>query len=98
MPALVGLAAVDAFSVELPLMTTSMSAHGRIEYLEEGQNGVTFFLDSVDAFASEVASGAGRSRAAGTLRDGARRTANGLTLVHMVDAFADGIVRCLSES
>jgi glycosyltransferase involved in cell wall biosynthesis len=94
-PALVGLAAVDAFAAGLPLMTTAAATHGpEIEYVEHGRNGVVSAFD-VDAYARAVAGVLGDRSALSAMRATARRSADGLGLAQMVERFADGIVRCM---
>ena len=96
MPAQVGLAVVDAFAAGLPLATTS-AAHGpEIEYLSPGENGVitTFDIDVYAAAIARVLEGPELTR----LQHGARRTAERLTLDHMVGRFTDGILRCLEAA
>jgi glycosyltransferase involved in cell wall biosynthesis len=95
MPGLVGLAVVDAFASGLPVLTTDVPLHGpEIEYVRDGVNGVMTRHDP-QAYAQatiEVLSDETRLHA---MRDAALATARGLTLDHMVDAFARGVLQAL---
>ncbi|HEU4732204.1 MAG TPA: glycosyltransferase family 4 protein [Kofleriaceae bacterium] len=94
-PGLVGLALVDAFTAGLPVFTTDMPGHGpEIEYLEPGVNGVITAHD-VGAYATAISRVLGDPGELTRMREAARQTASRLTLDHMVEAFATGIVRCL---
>jgi glycosyltransferase involved in cell wall biosynthesis len=94
-PGLVGLAIVDAFTVGLPVFTTDIPIHSpEIEYLEPGVNGVITAHDA-GAYADAVCRVLDDPDALGRMRDAARTTAARLTLDHMVESFAAGIVRCL---
>lgn len=94
-PGAVGLAIVDAFTVGLPVFTTDISIHGpEIEYLEPGVNGVMTAPDA-DAYAAAVCRLLDDPDELARMRGAARATAARLTLGHMVEAFASGIVSCL---
>ena len=98
MPDLVGVAIVDAFAAGLPVVTTDAPLHGpEIEYVRPGENGVITRHVTGDYSAAVTALVSDRQQL-GALRRGARATAARLTLSHMVDAFADGIVRALAET
>jgi glycosyltransferase involved in cell wall biosynthesis len=94
-PGLVGLAIVDAFTIGLPVFTTDIQIHSpEIEYLEPGVNGVITAHDP-EAYADAVCRVLGDPGELGRMRDAARATAARLTLDHMIESFAIGIVRCL---
>jgi glycosyltransferase involved in cell wall biosynthesis len=96
MPALVGLALVDAFAAGLPLFTTALTTHGpEIEYLAPGENGVIAPHD-VRTFARAVTAALADRGRLDHMRAAARATASRLTLSHMVGAFEAGILGCLS--
>jgi glycosyltransferase involved in cell wall biosynthesis len=97
MPGLVGLAIVDAFTIGLPVFTTDIPIHSpEIEYLEPEVNGVMTAHD-VDAYAAAVCRVLDDPDELGRMREAARATASRLTLTHMVEAFATGIVQCLER-
>lgn len=94
-PGLVGLAIVDAFAAGLPVFTTDIPIHSpEIEYLEPGGNGVITAHDEA-AYADAVCRVLADPGELARMRGGARMTAGRLTLEHMVEAFANGISRCL---
>jgi glycosyltransferase involved in cell wall biosynthesis len=94
-PGLVGLAIVDAFTIGLPVFTTDIPIHSpEIEYLEPGKNGVMTAPDA-DAYAAAVCRLLDEPDELARMRGAARATAARLTLGHMVEAFASGIVSCL---
>jgi glycosyltransferase involved in cell wall biosynthesis len=97
-PGLVGLAIVDAFTTGLPVFTTDIPVHSpEIEYLEPGVNGVVTPPESW-AFAAAVCSVLDDPDQLAAMRAAARATAARLTLGHMVEAFATGIVQCLESA
>jgi glycosyltransferase involved in cell wall biosynthesis len=95
LPALVGLAAVDAFAGGLPLFTTSLPTHGpEIEYVVDGKNGVITAHTEL-AFAASVAATLRDPARLARMRSAARDTAARLSLSNMIAAFEAGIVGCL---
>lgn len=93
LPGLVGLAILDAFALELPLVTTAVDFHSpEIEYLRNGENGV--ILDDpadVPGYAAGVLRVIGDGAFAGTLKEGCRRAADTYTNEQMVERFAQGV-------
>jgi glycosyltransferase involved in cell wall biosynthesis len=97
-PGLVGLAIVDAFTIGLPVFTTDIPIHSpEIEYLEPEVNGLITAHDA-EAYAAAVCQVLDDPDRLARMRDAARATAARLTLGHMVDAFATGILRCLETA
>lgn len=95
LPAHLGLAVVDAFAADVPVATTDHPGHGpEREYLEPDRNAVITAFD-VDAYAAAIAHLLEDSQ---RLAQGARATADELSLDRMVDEFASGIVRCLETA
>jgi L-malate glycosyltransferase len=95
-PALVGLAAVDAFAAGLPLFTTSLPTHGpEIEYVVDGVNGV-ITEHRVEDFAAAVVAVVRDPNRHARMRRAARESADRLGLSHMLDAFETGILSCLA--
>lgn len=97
LPHLVGLAAVDAFTASVPVVTTRSTLHGpEIEYIEHGCNGC-IAGPGVDEFADAVASILGDNERLAAMRVAASATATRLSLSAMVEAFAAGIMDCLAR-
>jgi glycosyltransferase involved in cell wall biosynthesis len=93
-PGVVGLAIVDAFTAGLPVFATEIRGSGpEIEYLEPGINGVMTSQDA-EAYAAAVCRVLDDPDQLARMREAARATAARLTLAHMVEAFATGVVRC----
>jgi glycosyltransferase involved in cell wall biosynthesis len=97
MPAAVGLAVLDAFALEVPLVTTDGRFHGpEIEYLLDGINGVLVRnADNPAAYAAAVT----RLLQDDTWREGlvagCRRDKNVYTIEEMVNRFANGVLEAL---
>jgi glycosyltransferase involved in cell wall biosynthesis len=97
MPGLVGLAVVDAFALEVPLVTVDLPYHSpEIEYLQHGENGLKLPAETnADAYAAAVAEllvdGDKRER----LRAGCRAAAKVYTLENMVGRFTGGVMEAL---
>jgi glycosyltransferase involved in cell wall biosynthesis len=95
LPAHLGLAVVDAFAAGIPIATTDHSGHGpEREYLDADINAVITAFD-VDAYTAAIARLLADSQ---RLAQGARATADELSLRRMVDEFASGIVRCVETA
>ena len=91
----VGLAVVDAFAHECPLVTTDIPGHGpEIEYLLPKENGLKT-ADNVQKFADGITAVLCDPELRGRLQQGCREAASRLTLRNMVECFAAGIVRAL---
>ena len=97
MPAAVGLAVLDAFALEVPLVTTDGPFHGpEIGYLVDGVNGL--LLDDPDdpaAYAAAVKRLLRDDAARERLVAGCRESANLYTVEEMVERFAGGVLRAL---
>jgi len=93
MPGLVGLAIIDSFVAEAPLITTNLKSHSpEIEYLEDGINGICVRdSDDPDAFAKAVKNVISSGELMARLRIGCRLSADKYSLNAMVTRFADGI-------
>jgi len=100
MPGLVGLAVLDSFVMEVPLVTTAVTYHSpEIEYLSDGRNGlIVAGASSPSAFADATAS---------LLRDDVRLElmkaeckvdAKRYTVESMAARFAEGVLRALGLS
>ncbi len=97
-PAWVGLAIVDGFAAGLPLVASRSYPHPpEIEYLVDGVNGL-FVDDGGDPlrYGDAVADLLEDPSRLARLSEGARRSADGLTLTGMVERFAGGIEGALA--
>ncbi|HEY3529238.1 MAG TPA: glycosyltransferase family 4 protein [Nocardioides sp.] len=100
MPGLVGLAVVDSFAHECPMVTIELPFHSpEIEYLEDGVNGVCLPSGvSAEQYAAEVAALLGDAERLERLRAGCRKAASRYTVEAMVDHVADGLLEALRRS
>ena len=99
MPGLVGLAVVDAFALEVPLVTVDLPYHSpEIEYLHHGENGLKLPAETdADAYAAAVADLFSDGAKLERLRAGCRSAAKVYTLEAMVRRFTDGVIEALSR-
>ena len=99
MPGLVGLAVVDAFAMEVPLVTVDLPYHSpEIEYLHHGKNGLKLPAETnAEAYAAAVADLFSDGAKLERLRAGCRSAANVYTLEAMVSRFSDGVIDALSR-
>jgi glycosyltransferase involved in cell wall biosynthesis len=97
MPAAVGLAVLDAFALEVPLVTTDGPFHGpEIEYLVDGVNGlVVQNPDDPVAYATAVRRLLKDDVLLDKLVSGCRKSANLYTIEEMVERFASGVLGAL---
>jgi glycosyltransferase involved in cell wall biosynthesis len=97
MPGLVGLAVVDAFGHECPMVTVDLPFHSpEVEYLENGVNGVCLPAGTApDEYGRAVADLLGDEAGLETLRHGCREAAGRYTLDAMVGNVADGLIEAL---
>ena len=94
-PGVVGLAVVDAFAHECPLITTSARGHGpEIEYLEDGINGIKT-ADNIDPFAESLVRVVTDEQLKLRLRQGCRDAAALITMENMIERFAIGVMKAL---
>ena len=99
MPGLVGLAVIDAFALELPLVTVADSEHSpEIAYLETGVNGVMLPAGTGPSdYGAEIVRLLTDDVARAQLVNGCRQAAGDYTMSAMVERFADGIQRALAN-
>jgi glycosyltransferase involved in cell wall biosynthesis len=95
MPGAVGLAIIDCFALEVPLVTTTFAYHGpEVGYLKHGVNGL-MTGDDVESYVTGVSeillNGGGLAR----LKIGCREAASVYTLKAMVENFGNGVAACL---
>jgi glycosyltransferase involved in cell wall biosynthesis len=98
MPGLVGLAVIDAFAAETPLITVDARFHSpEIEYLSSA-NGVLMPSDSDPSdYASSVLDLLANQREIERLRKGCRQSAREYSIERMVTNFAEGIQAALAQ-
>lgn len=99
MPGLVGLAVLDAFALETPLVTTAIPYHSpEIDYLEDGVNGVIVKnTNDPAAFASAVVRLLEDEDARMRLIEGCRVSQGRYTVEEMAERFASGILAALGK-
>jgi glycosyltransferase involved in cell wall biosynthesis len=95
MPGLVGLAVIDSFVTELPMITTDIPVHSpEITYLKHGENGL-IAPPTVNEYVAAVTAYLSDEGLSSTLKDGCRESARHYTLDNMVDNFVAGILASL---
>ena len=99
MPGLVGLAVLDAFALEVPLITTDIPFHSpEISYLENGVNGeIVSPADSVEKYAERVIYLLKNEIARQILVDGCREAKDKYTIENMVENFSRGVCEALKN-
>lgn len=99
LPGLVGLGILDAFALEVPLVTTDVPFHSpEIAYLEPGENGVLVgAADDAQAYAREVARLLEDADERARLAAGCRRAADSYTVEAMAVRFEEGVVQALGR-
>lgn len=100
MPGLVGLAVLDSFAMETPLVTTSVPYHSpEIEYLKEGVNGVVVpTAEGMDGYVEAVTSLISEPGALRRLQEGCRASAMEYSVENMAERFAGGIIAALERT
>jgi glycosyltransferase involved in cell wall biosynthesis len=94
-PGVVGLAVVDAFAHECPLITTSIPGHGpEIEYLVNGVNGV-IAENEIDDYVRCLERALTDEEFGSRLRQGCRGAAADITIENMIEHFATGVLAAL---
>jgi glycosyltransferase involved in cell wall biosynthesis len=96
-PAAVGLGIVDTFALGIPLVTTDRFPHGvEIDYLNHGMNGwMCHGRPDADKFGSEVTHLLQSPQLLDSLRHGALKTGDGLSVEAMVENFTTGIMQAI---
>ncbi len=96
MPDAVGLAILDSFALQTPIITTRGNYHGpEIEYLEDGFNGI-MTENTVEAYSQNVISLLEVKDKIYALKKGCIESAKKYTLENMVNNFTEGVKRCLA--
>jgi glycosyltransferase involved in cell wall biosynthesis len=95
MPGAVGLAILDCFALETPIITTKHSYHGpEIEYLVSGENGI-MTKPSIDSFKQGILKVLASNDLKDRLKQGCKRGAARYTLENMIYNFSEGIKKAL---
>jgi glycosyltransferase involved in cell wall biosynthesis len=96
-PGAVGLAIVDCFALEVPLMTTQFPYHGpEISYLKNGENGL-MTEDDLESYVAGVSGTLLDREELDRLKSGCRTAASIYTVKTMIENFGTGIVACLAD-
>jgi glycosyltransferase involved in cell wall biosynthesis len=97
MPGVVGLAIIDAFTSQVPMVTTSVPGHGpEIEYLINGVNGeMVPSTDSASDYADRVVALLLDEDRLSILRNGCKDASKTYTMSSMVARFSDGVLGAL---
>jgi len=97
LPAAVGLAILDAFAMETPLITTNIKdSHGpEIDYLENECNGLITDFD-LAVYSDKIIETFSNKQTLAKLVEGCRMSSTKYNLEQMVDNFSTGILKCLN--
>ena len=98
-PGLVGLTVLDAFALELPMVTCALDLHSpEVEYLVDGENGLILPEDVLPAdYGGAVAALLQDRQHLDKLRAGCRMGALRFTVEEMADRFAGGVLAALQS-
>ena len=96
LPAAVGLAVLDAFAMETPLITTDISnSHGpEIDYLDNDVNGL-ITQHSISDYSNAIINILSSDHKLETLVNGCKESSLKYNLEQMVENFKTGIISCL---
>ena len=95
MPGLVGLAILDCFAMQTPIITTNYQFHSpEIEYLENGINGL-ITTNTVESYSNSVINLLVNSIKLNELKINCNISAKKYTVEEMVNNFVVGIKKCL---
>lgn len=98
LPGAVGLAILDSFATETPMVTTNMKLHGpEIEYLNHNVNGIMTEF-SVDSYSSKVIDLFSHKDEIAALQKGCMSSMGIYTTEQMVENFSKGILQCLEKN
>ncbi len=97
MPGLVGLAIIDAFTAQVPIVTTNVPYHSpEIDYLIDGVNG-EMTADNNEDYAARIVLLLRDENRLSDLRRGCREAARKYTMDAMVNNFAAGIIGAVNS-
>lgn len=96
-PGAVGLAIIDCFALEVPLMTTKFPYHGpEVGYLKNHENGL-ITEDDLESYVASVSGMLVDREGLDRLKRGCRAAASVYTVKTMIENFGTGIVACLAD-
>ena len=94
-PGAVGLAIIDCFALEVPLMTTDFPYHGpEVGYLKNRENGL-MTKDDLQSYVAGVADTLVDREGLKRLKNGCRAAASVYTMQAMIENFGRGVLTCL---
>jgi len=97
MPGLVGLAVIDSFATETPMITTEFPYHSpEIEYLQNDRNGFITKND-LDSYSNKLIELFKNPEQIEKLKEGCRVSSKYYNTENMVDNFIEGIIKCLKK-
>lgn len=97
MPSAVGLAIIDSFAFETPIVTTDYPNHGpEIDYLINNVNGLMTECN-IEKYSSKTIEVINNKDTLVKLKDGCRSCYEQYSLENMVSNFIDGIINCLNS-
>ncbi len=97
MPGLVGLAILDSFATQTPMVTTEYPFHSpEIEYLKNKENGL-MTSNEVTGYAEEVVELLSNEKALERLKAGCSDSSTLYSTENMVQNFKNGVVKCLAS-
>ncbi len=98
MPGLVGLAVLDSFALQTPMITTDFPFHSpEIEYLRHGENGL-ISENNLESYAATVVKVFKDDALRAKLVAGCVESSKNYTVDKMVANFSQGILQCLSQN
>jgi len=98
MPGGVGLAILDAFAAQLPIITTDCGLHGpEIDYLADGVNGF-MTSNSINPFVEQISELLGNEWMLTEMKVNAKRSSEEYSIEKMADNFVKGIRQVLNRS
>lgn len=96
MPGLIGLGALDAFALGLPVITTAYKYHSpELYYVRDGVNGI-ISNDNVNSFSLDVSRILMDQQLMKKLINGCHDYSNAHTIENMASNFGNGIIDCLN--
>ena len=97
MPGLVGLAILDSFATQTPMVTTQYPFHSpEIEYLKNNENGL-MAEDDIASYVKEVIELLTNENALERLKAGCLESSTLYSTESMVQNFKNGVVKCLAS-
>jgi L-malate glycosyltransferase len=97
MPGLVGLAVIDSFATQTPMITTEYPFHSpEIEYLENDFNGFITKND-LNSYSNKLINLFENPDEIKKLKEGCIKSADLYNTENMVDNFIEGVVKCLEK-